>query len=232
MNPAVTDPQWAKLLSLTAHELRGRLTPVAGYINMLLKESVGPLTDQQRHLLEAAEKCCGRLSGLLGELSALRHLEDGTASFNRGDVDLHALLTDVIATLPVYDRSVTTSLTSSDSGAAAARLTGDAKQLKDAFTAIVVGLRRELVASDRLTVHLQRVDAGAVPTLQITIGDPDRIARVAASTADELTTFDEWRGGNGLSLPKARRIIERHGGRILSPAENGSSSAVITLPAA
>jgi signal transduction histidine kinase len=232
MNSAVTDPQWGKLLSLTAHELRGRLTPVAGYIRMVLNESVGPLTDQQRHLLEQAEKCCGNLSGLLRELSALGHLEAGSDPFNRSDVDLHALLTDVIATLPVHDRSVTTSLTSAETGSAPARLNGDAARLKAAFTAIVVALRRELVTSDRLRVHLQRLDAETAPTLQITISDPDRIARVAASTADELTTFNEWRGGVGLGLPYARRIIEGHGGRILSPAENGSSSAVITLPAA
>jgi signal transduction histidine kinase len=233
MNAVVTDPKWAKLLSLTAHELRSPLTVVGGYIRMLLKESAGPLNDQQRRLLEEAEKSCGRLSGLLGELSALGHLEAGTAPFNRGDVDLQALLSDAIASLPeLHDRSIAISLTAADAASGRARLNGDAVRLKSAFAAILVALRRELVSSDRLSVHLQRLDAGIAPTLQITVGDSAGIERLAALTPDELTTFDEWRGGNGLGLPNARRIIERHGGSILSPAESGSSSVLITLPAA
>jgi signal transduction histidine kinase len=233
MNAVATDPKWAKLLSLTAHELRSPLTVVGGYIRMLLKGSAGPLTDQQRRLLEEAEKSCGRLSGLLGELSALGHLEAGTAPFNRGDIDLQALLADVIATLPeLHDRSFATSLTTSDESEGRARLNGDAVRLKTAFTAIVVALRRELVTSDGLVIHLQRSDAGTAPTLQITVGDAAGIARLGTLTPDKLTTFDEWRGGNGLGLANARRIIERHGGSILSPLENGSSSAIVTLPAA
>jgi signal transduction histidine kinase len=45
-----------------------------------------------------------------------------------------------------------------------------------------------------------------------------------------LDTFDEWRGGSGLSLGVARRVIEAHGGRIWSPAEDAKAGAVIALP--
>jgi signal transduction histidine kinase len=48
--------------------------------------------------------------------------------------------------------------------------------------------------------------------------------------------FDEHRGGMGLALPLARRVIEHHGGRIWSPAAAADNdplargSAVISLP--
>ena len=48
--------------------------------------------------------------------------------------------------------------------------------------------------------------------------------------------FDEHRGGMGLALPLARRVIEIHGGRIWSPAAAADNdplargSAVISLP--
>ena len=68
------------------------MTVVAGYIRMLLKDRAGPLSDQQRRLLEEAEKSCGRLTALLTEVSDLSNLEAGTAPFNRAPTDLRALL--------------------------------------------------------------------------------------------------------------------------------------------
>src|SRR4051794_37088534 len=130
MSAAPTDPNWSKLLSLAAHELRSPLTVVGGYIRMLLKESAGPLTDQQRRLLEEAEKSYGRLTELVGEVSALGHLEAGDAPFNRGDLDARALLSDVIASLPdVQNRPITISLTASADGDAVNRIHGDAVRL-------------------------------------------------------------------------------------------------------
>ena len=148
-----TDPRWPKLLSLSAHELRSPLSVVAGYIRMLLKDRAGPLSDQQRRLLEEAEKSCGRLSTLLAEISDLSQLEAGTAPFNRGTVNLHAVLTDTIAALPeLPDRPVTIDLAADN----AITVHGDAVRLRTAFSSILHALRRELVTSDHLVV---RVDA-------------------------------------------------------------------------
>ena len=60
----------------------------------------------------------------------------------------------------------------------------------------------------------------------------ERTVADALSSADHsaLTTFDEWRGGCGLSLAIARRVIESHGGRIWSPAVEPNAGAVAILP--
>src|SRR6187551_724785 len=94
------DPRWPKLLSLAVHEFRTPITVVAGYLRMVLRERAGTITDQQRKLLEEAEKSCGRLSGLVSEMSDLSALESGKASFNRAPLDLAALLKEEIAGLP------------------------------------------------------------------------------------------------------------------------------------
>ncbi len=194
---------------------------------MLLKDRAGPLSDPQRRLLEEAEKSCGRLSTLLAEMSDLSQLEAGAAPFNRSTVNLHAILTETITALPALaDRPVTIDLVADS----AINVHGDAVRLRTAFSSILHALRRELVTSDRLLVRVDAREDEDRPALRIAIGEPIRIDALLQLQPSELSTFDEWRGGSGLSLPNARRILEAHGGRLWSPADDGKSSAIGTLP--
>ncbi len=228
MLPEAVDPRWPKLLSLTVHEFRTPMTVVAGYLRMLLKERAGPVSDQQRRLLEEAEKSCARLSSLLGEVSDLSNLEAGTAAFNRSEVDLQSILKDAIAALPeLPDRAIGVDL-QMDSGPS--HLQADAVRLKTALTSVIAALRRELVTSDRLVVreHPRRFDGR--PVSWIVVGDAEKVAGLSNAESPALTTFDEWRGGVGLSLAIARRVINAHGGSIWSPAQEGKAEAVIAFP--
>lgn len=222
------DPRWPKLLSLSVHEFRTPMTVVAGYIRMLLKDRAGPVTDQQRRLLEEAEKSCARLSALLAEMSDLGALEGGTAPFNRSELDLAAVLAEAIAALPdVPDRQIAVTLQSS-----AARISGDPVRLRASLGAVLHALRRELVATLELCVRLTIRSHAGSPAAWIAIADPEHIDAVAAAPPDAVAVFDEWRGGVGLSLAVARRVINAHGGSIWSPVpgDGTKSAAVIALP--
>lgn len=228
MTSAPADTKWPRLLSLSVHEFRTPMTVVAGYIRMLLKDRAGAVTDQQRRLLEEAEKSCARLSALLTEMSDLSHLEAGTAPFNRSAMDLRALLADAVAALPaVPDREIDISLTT-DEGPAIVQ--GDPVRLKTALTSVLYALRRELVTSTRLLVRERTGEFEGRPASWIAIADADHIDALAAATPETLTTFDEWRGGCGLSLAVARRIVNAHGGALWSPGEGTKAGAVIVLP--
>src|SRR5579871_3730415 len=101
------DPRWPKILSLSVHEFRTPMTVVAGYIRMLLKDRAGALNDQQRRLLEEAEKSCGRLTALLVEVSELSTLEAGTATFNKHSIDLRSVIQTAVEQLPpLIDRQI------------------------------------------------------------------------------------------------------------------------------
>lgn len=228
MTDVPADPKWPRLLSLSVHEFRTPITVVAGYIRMLLKDRAGPLSDQQRRLLEEAEKSCGRLSGLVAEMSDLSTLEAGTGAFNRGSVDLASLLADAIAALPASpDREVQIDLSTNGPQAP---ITGDPARLKAAFTSLLVALRRELVTSDRLFVRqVARTHEGR-DVSWIALADADHIDVLERAEPGSLATFDEWRGGCGLSLAIARRIIDAHGGRVWSAGENNRAAAAVLLP--
>jgi signal transduction histidine kinase len=224
------EPRWPKVLSLTVHEFRTPMTVVAGYIRMLLKERAGPLSDAQRHLLTEAERSCTRLSGLLGELSELSGLEGGTATINRSPVDVRPLLEQIVTALPpLPDREVHVELSTGDGPAV---VEADPTRLSSALSSVIVALRRELVTSDRLSVRERTRSYDGRTVSWIVIADPSRMDALSEAGNAALTTFDEWRGGCGLSLPVGRRIIEAHGARIWSPIEQSRAGAVIALPLA
>jgi K+-sensing histidine kinase KdpD len=217
-------PVLPKLLSLTVHEFRSPLTVVSGYIRMLLKDRAGPLSDQQRRLLEEAEKSCARMSTLLSEVSELAHLEAGTAPFNRNAVEVLRLLRELVSELPpLTDREVTI-----DVGGAAANVHGDAVRLKAALGSILIALRRELVSSDCIAVRVNPSRNGGA--VRITVAEASHVEELSALDAAALSPFDEWRGGNGLSLANARRVIEAHAGGIFGSRDGMKTFAAIVLP--
>jgi len=230
MTDTTADPKWHRLLSLSVHEFRTPITVVAGYIRMLLKDRAGALNDQQRRLLEEAEKSCGRLSSLVAEMSELSSLEAGATSFNRSSLDVTALLEETIAGLPqVPDRDIGVELSSVD---APATIKGDPVRLRSAFTSVLTALRRELVTSNRLHVRSSGRQLDGHPVVWIAFGDGDQIERLATAEPAALSTFDEWRGGCGLSLAIARRVFFAHHGAIWSAGENAKAAAVVVLPRA
>jgi signal transduction histidine kinase len=215
-----------KLLSLAVHEFRSPLTVVSGYIRMLLKDRAGPLQDQQRRILEEAEKSCGRLSGLLAEVSELAHLEARTAPFNRSGVDVLRLLSEAVAELPpLTDREITIVVDGEP-----VQVHGDAVRLKAAFASVLLALRRELVTSNRIAARVHR-RTGPPATAVVTICEDARADWLRTAEPVDLAPFDEWRGGNGLSLANARRVFGAHGGSISGAREDGKSVALISLPA-
>jgi signal transduction histidine kinase len=199
------------------------MTVVAGYIRMLLKDRAGPVNDQQRRLLEEAEKSCARLTALLTELSDLSHLDDGTAALNRQSTDLQkALRTAVEELTPLPDRNVQVDLELEGSSAP---LEGDPVRLAQAFSGLIRSLRREIVSEMPLIVRQRRTDGG----YEVHLGDAETLAALDAEAPGPREPFDEWRGGSGLVLPIARRIIEAHGGRIWGPPGGRKAGARVQL---
>jgi signal transduction histidine kinase len=51
-----------------SHELRTPLTHIKGYVELMFSESLGPLTEEQRHALHVSQQSTNRLESLIEDL--------------------------------------------------------------------------------------------------------------------------------------------------------------------
>ena len=94
--------------------------------------------------------------------------------------------------------------------------------------AFITAIRREVVSADNLTIRLTCSNPGSMCV--VTMGAPDEIDAFTVAAPSTLERFDEWRGGSGLSLAIARRVIGQHGGSIFAPPGGQKAGAVVLLP--
>jgi signal transduction histidine kinase len=224
---------YAQLLSLAVHEFRTPASVVGGYLRMLQRDTESPLADRHRKMVEEAEKSCARLVALIGELSEVSKLDDPQLKLQEEPLDLFAMVREVGSDVgkSEEERGVTFAARGPASGAA---LTGDAVRLHRALSALFRAVLREQPGNVLVVAECQLKAEDGRTSAVIVIAPEDRVAWALGAKPMPL---DEKRGGLGLAVPIARRVIGRHGGRVWSPpsekGDGGAKSAiVISVPIA
>lgn len=229
--PASPAPTYAQLLSLAVHEFRTPASVLGGYLRMLQRDTRAPLDDRQRHMIDEAANSCARMVALIGELNEVAKLDDPLVALPRESFDLFAMLREVAD--DDFPETAERGVQLKTRGAAAgAAITGDIVRLHAAFGAFFRAVLREQADRSVVLVDYRLARKGKSASALIVVAGELALAGAAAGTP---CPFDERRGGLGLALPIARRVIERHGGRVWSPPSEkgafGSKSAVlISLP--
>src|SRR5579862_4281666 len=97
--------QQAAFLHSVAHELSTPLTPLVGYLKILLSRKLGPLTDRQAKVLEAMSHSAEHLSLIIDNLVDLADLEAGQTELRIGYVQVGELLKTAMEEARVAGRS-------------------------------------------------------------------------------------------------------------------------------
>src|ERR1044071_8658564 len=81
----------ANFISNISHELRTPLTHIKGYVELLITESLGPITEEQRHALSVSQQSTIRLETLIEDLIMVSLASRGELSVKQENVDIRRL---------------------------------------------------------------------------------------------------------------------------------------------
>jgi signal transduction histidine kinase len=200
-----------------AHEVSTPLTPLAGYLKILQSEKLGPLSAQQRRVVESMAASVIRLTRIVENLGDFASLGAERAPLSLEAVDPDAVAERVIEDLRTFIRDARLHVALVKSGAGL--VLADPRKLRQALTNVVGNAVKFSPHGAEVMVEVTR-DAGRIrfavydqgPGVRegeaADIFEPFHNARVRA--AEETRHHP----GSGLGLPVARRIAEAHGGRV------------------
>jgi signal transduction histidine kinase len=199
-----------------AHELSTPLTPLAGYLRILQSEKLGPLSAQQRRVVEAMLQSMGRLTRIVENLSDFATLGPGDPSLHEAPLDPDRLVEEVVEEQgsAIRDGHLHVQVVR----AGGAPVLADARKLRQALANLVSNAVKFSPHGGEVRVQVTR-DA---EHLRFAVYDqgPGIAAAEAEAVFEPLLTArrgpeDARPPGSGLGLPVARRIAEAHGGRLI-----------------
>jgi len=214
-----------------SHELRTPLNAVLGYTELILDKIFGEVPEPIRDSLERARSSGQHLLGLINDVLDLSKIEAGQLTLSLSDYAMEEVV-----------------------HAAVTAVESLATEKKLALSATVpAGLPTGKGDSGRLTQVLLNLLGNAIKFtevggIRVEVAAADGAFRVSVSDtgpgiseADQQQIFEEFRqadssttrkkGGTGLGLTIAKRIVELHGGRIWVESSPGTGSTFrFTLP--
>jgi len=225
----------SRFFSAAAHELRTPLTTIVGYLEMLLDDEFGPLSESQREPLEMVSESARHLRAVTNDLLTAARLEAGRVVLEVQPVDLASLVRAVAVDFEPLLEAKAQRLELCTPPALPPARCDEKKAVQIIGNLLSCACER---APKKGLVCISVARAAEEGFLQIAVADTG--AGLGAEGVAEMARLLSGRGIGAveadianLGLCVACSLVELHGGRVWceSGAEGGSSFCV-TFPAA
>jgi PAS domain S-box-containing protein len=221
-----------EFIATASHELRTPLTSIRGYVDLLLLNTLGPLSQPQSDFLQVVKNNVARLVELIDDLLDVSKVESGEVRLRREPIDVAEVLYEVGETLYTQftDRSISLAI---DVQQGLPKIMADRQRLRQIAVNLVsnackytpVGGHVDVTlrnGGNRLRVDVRDTGVGITEDAQRYIFTP--FFRADNPLRDEV-------GGTGLGLSITKRLVELHGGEIWFDTHEGQGTTFsFTLP--
>jgi PAS domain S-box-containing protein len=229
----LSDQMKSDFVSSVSHELRTPLASILGYLEILVTEEVGELTELQREFLAIVHTNAHRLLSLIDDLLTLAGLENGKLGLHFEAVDLaEVVYAGVQALQPEFEErghEVIIDVPASP----LIEVSADAHRCAQVIANLLANAIKFTPEGGRIRVRM--AEAGGMA--QLTIEDSgigisredignlfERFFRARSATEQAIP-------GTGLGLAISKGIVEAHGGTLTVESELGHGSAfTVRLP--
>ena len=219
-------------LSVTSHELRTPMSIIKGYIQMMLKENLGTISNEQKKALEIILQNSNRLDALIQDILDISRLESGTMKFIPERTNVKNMLEQTIETMQsIADtKNIKININLEEN---TPDLIIDQERIKQVFVNLLNNAIKFSYDRSIVTIFVRKTGNFVLFEVQdfgrgIPKDKQDKIFEIFYQTDLER---DRKFGGVGLGLAISRGIILSHGGNIWVESEPGKGSNFrLTLP--
>ncbi|MGE5073283.1 MAG: sensor histidine kinase, partial [Anaerolineae bacterium] len=194
-------------------ELRTPLTHIKGYIELMVTDSLGPLTDEQKHALQVSQKASDRLENLIEDLIMFSMASHGELSLKQEALDIRRLASMAVrnAALKAEERGVSVTLAAREQ---VPPVQGDSEKIVWVLNQLLDNAVKFTPSGGRVVVGLKEESSNLVmvTVTDTGIGIPSNRLQEIFEPFHQLDGSSTRRaGGTGLGLSLVRQIVEAHG---------------------
>ncbi len=203
----------ANFIANISHELRTPLTHVKGYLELLVTESLGSITEEQRHALQVSQRAAGKLQDMIEDLIMFSLASRGEMSMKQVETDIGRLaqLTVNSAIQKGEARGVSVHAVIDDN---LPHVQADPEKIGWVLTQLLDNGIKFTPSAGRVVVSVKEEGANLVTVSVIDTGigiPPERMAEVFEPFHQLDGSSTRHAGGTGLGLSLVRQIVEAHG---------------------
>ncbi|HRY30211.1 MAG TPA: ATP-binding protein [Elusimicrobiota bacterium] len=204
------------------HDLRNPMASIRGFLKFLMDGLGGPVTEQQKKMLETMDRASMRLLGMINDILDVAKLESGKMDLNLSETDLQETSKHVLELLQSQASKKNIQLLI-DSPPDLPTVQADPLLMERLLTNLVGNALKFTPEKGKVTIELR--------------DEPNRLCGAVVDTGEGIPPefvdkiFDKFqqvtgqrKGGTGLGLTICRYIVESHKGKIAATSEVGKGS--------
>jgi len=219
-------------LSVTSHELRTPMAVIKGYIQMMLKENLGTISDEQKKALNIILRNSNKLDTLIQDILDISRLESGTMKFIPERTNVKNMLEQTIEIMQCIadTKNIKINISLEEN---TPNLIIDQERVKQVIVNLLNNAIKFSYEGSTITVFAKKTGNYVLFEIQdFGRGIPrDKQAKIFELFYQVDSERDRKFGGVGLGLAVSRGIILAHGGNIWAESEPGKGSTFrFTLP--